>query len=601
MNENPLVVMNYLASENTDLKYNLACKDRLIHDMQCKINSLMRMDILRMEDLTITERGIEYCVIKNDGTPGSFILYANWQLAGVKVAEFDIRYKKENGVILIINSNRGNKNILVEYEDFEPKRLIKILELNGFAVLLRDTKEKLGALMMKLISKFMDGAEVEFIPYSTGWCKDIHGKMEYIYSYGKPYELNAPVNNNILPITHTNERIKSCELAMGALRVFREPMQRVILTAMLINSLIFSLLKEKKLEVKQLAVISGDTDAVNRIVDFFFNIFQHTGYTALSQKCAEVRKAIIETKDAPLIIESRDCSFRDRKENENWTLIRNMVCYDGSIDIGSTAVNLQAPIILLNNELGYVLEPEYFFELELNKDALNLKALRSIPDCKERLGDMISGFFQYVATINFNAEIRRTELKPVNDIYEDTYKALCVAMNIFTDYLEVKYAFQIDKMLELKHPWNSYLSAYFNRDVEDSKSVISEFMKSLYECVDDGELEERDFYGLSENDNLEDFVFVLDDEVMIKHDTIMNQVIPKMQINITARKLFGYLKRENMIVHTRGSNESKRTIKFADGVSRRESFVVLKGKYYKSRTKINKEVSVNEATGYWDF
>lgn len=596
-NINPV---NILENENMWLNNQLCKANNTIYFLQNKVNSLMKTDILRNEALYSDGKVIMYSVYRNDNPYGSTTTYAQWNIQEVIIIVYDPKYNKDNDISLNING----VNVVIDKKSFDKNKILKILNLYGFSVIMKDKADRLGLLFMNYIAALLKDAKVIFIPYCSGW--HLSGnKWVYLLNYVKFNNLNAPIFNNRLITTGTKEPIKSCEMILKTFSVLKKPVHRILILGILLYSLIFSLLKDKNAEFKHLIILSGDNNILKIIVDFFFNIFNHKGYVSLNQKNADIKNEIISTKDCPLIFETRGCDFRKHNPNTNFELIRDIVCYGAYIEKDNKQFNVNAPVFLINNELGYLIEPELFFEIEVNKEDINMALINDISKNKERLGDVISEFLKYVPEVDLNYAINSLDITGVNDRYKNDYRAVGTALTIFSNFIYNKYGLELKSLINDKFEWNSYLKQFFNRDIDDCKSITALFIDTLSEVIDEGILKVKSDTYLDENDNIDDYIFAVNNEILIRHNSFLNIIVPKMGIGIKARKLLKYLEMENFLVLNRNGYECKRIIKFSDGTKRQVAFVVVKSDCCPCVDKAKSEVIFNECNASkqnpWDF
>jgi hypothetical protein len=474
---------------------------------------------------------------------------------------------------------------------------------------MKGTKDKLAMLLLNYIAKYLGDIHIMNIRYCTGWAQCSDNKKVYFVNCDNPLNIDAPFFNNKIAVTNTMEPVNSCKKFFHALKVFVNASNRILVLGVMSYSLIFSLLRDVGIKSRQLIIVSGDAYNVKTIVNFFFDFFNKQYYVSLNQKNSDIKDEIKSTADSPIIIDARGCDFGNYKPKANLECVKDMVAFDGYIEVSGIRIGIQAPVIMLSNELGYTLDSGLFFELEICSDDINTKTFGTLYNYKEQLGDLIIEFLKYMENIDIKSWLMNREdyEKGQLGIYSDTYDALSIGMSLFESFLSEKYDMDINSLLNIKYDWRKYMKAYFNKDIEDVKGVISLFQEKIYDTVNEERLIEKYDNRILDVDTMDKYIFILGDEVCIRHNAIMNIIIPDMNIGIKARHLLKYLDKANMLVMNRNSYECKRVMCYPDGNKRQESFVIIKRKYYKTdkteETEINerKNRDKTEEQNYWDF
>jgi hypothetical protein len=225
------------------------------------------------------------------------------------------------------------------------------------------------------------------------------------------------------------------------------------------------------------------------------------------KKNSDIKDEIESTADSPVIIDARGCDFGNYKPKVNLECVKDMVAFDGYIEIGGTRMGIQAPVIILSNELGYTLDPELFFEIEICSDDINAKIVETLYKYKEQLGDLIVEFLKHMEDIDIKSWLMNRDVyaKDVQKICSDTYKALSIAISLFESFISKKYDMDINSLLNIKYDWQKYLNAYFNKSIDDVKGVISLFQEKIYDAVKDERLIEKYDNCISDVDTEQDY------------------------------------------------------------------------------------------------
>ncbi|MGN1319279.1 MAG: hypothetical protein ACI4VF_09715 [Lachnospirales bacterium] len=589
------MIVNNVLYDNYWLRTALEKAERDNMNMRARINQLEKTDILRTEALVPARNCTYYNVVRNDGTRNSMNYFGMWHIVSAYPVYYDPRYKLPGFIYIKVKDDNKEGTFIISEKEFTPKKVLEIFNKNGFSVILKDTAEKLGLLLIRHIYEIASNSNTMYVPYNNGWETDTNNNNVYYLAESKIFDIDSPYTNSLLTLSNTNEPIKSCEISLGIFSVFNNDTQKIMILGALIYSINFSLLKRYGIEANKFLILSGDNNLVNKIADLFFNIFSYRGFVGLRSGVVKFNKEISYVKDSPLIIDSRDCNFKDKAVKGNFDTIKELSCYRGAIDVDSVKFNSQALTILLSNALSYIINPSLFFDIEV--DDVNLKALNDALKKKCYLGDTIKDYLTYAATLNIPDIINSESFEGVKEDSYDTYRAIKISLVMFEKFLFNKYSLSLNKLLNLKFNYDSYIKAFFERDIVDTKNITKLYLDTVYDTIESGILVKKYDNKLHTSDDINKYVFIFDNEIWISYDTVNNVIVRNMNMGLKTKNVLKILQDENILIHNRGSFECKRTIDYLDADNAQRSFVIVKTKNENGGSKNEKNAVIN----YWDF
>lgn len=112
----------------------------------------------------------------------------------------------------------------------------------------------------------------------------------------------------------------------------------------------------------------------------------------------------------------------------------------------------------------------------------------------------------------------------------------------------------------LSRPISDIIGEFLSKEVDDEKTLIGLFIKTLRELVKIGQLKEKHNNLFSVNEPQTN-IYIVDDEVWIRYQLVSNHIVPQMFTELKPRQVLGYLKNAGMLVLNKGSYECRRSVK----------------------------------------
>ncbi|MGN1317529.1 MAG: hypothetical protein ACI4VF_00835 [Lachnospirales bacterium] len=577
----------------------ISYKDSVIMDLQNKLNKSLKPDILRVHFITEdkSNKQLIYNAFKNDGSPGSNILFANFTVTYVYLYKFDKLYKKED--CLLIRFSNG-KEVLIKFSELEARKIVDAMNKKGISFLLNKRDDVVGRLFLQYLSAFFDTASMIYIPYTTGWVRNGENKFTYCICKSDCCNIDSPYYKNRLMSFENVDigySIKEC------IRLYREYFidehTRVIMVAALIYSVLFSIYKnEFNYKIDKVLILNStdySSNILRKTVDMFMNLFNTRGYSYLEQSKKSFDNCILNNKDCPLILlcNKNESKYYNKSGINN---IREYFINNASIEIRGNKYEAKAFLVCVGGELELILPDNEYMSLDISHDTVNLECIDNFNNCKGYWTGMIKGFISYIE--NNTNSINPAVVKVPDTIYYDnydTYKLLVKSMDLLNNFT-FQCGIDLSKELGITKSYADIVEDYLSREPEDEKGVIKSFLDTLEELVAENILHEKYNNTFSENEDKKN-IYIIGEEVWIRHQIIQYNIVPRMNTSLKARQILTYLKNTDMLVLNKGTFECRRTVK--NHFKSQESFVILKKEYYtlKNTSCISvdsNQVAVNE-------
>ncbi len=411
------------------------CNDfnkKLIYDnnmLMNKIQQLLKSKDLFTEELIGNDNRLYY-VKSSENSIRKNIIFAEFDIKKVFFLDYDKKYNKEKELLIILNNDT---EIIVPYEKFNPKSIVKIFNLNEIKFLLKANNEKIGALLLNYVAqKINEEAKPIYVSYCSGWCKADSGWM-YKFRKDCDIKMNVPRYLNQLEITGRNEPVNLCGTALGYYKIFKREEDRVILLSILFYSLLYTRFKNLNLVINQIFLLTVDFMCSKKVIELFLKVFNKcSGNLMLDNKFSDIEKAVIDTKDFLLIIDGRNSKMTDYLPKSNIEKIKKIFCY-GEKCKGFEA---EAPVLIIDKEICYGnLESELMIPIEIEEENLDLKRLLMINNEDYHIfSDLIWCFLRYAENIHIKNDLFKA------DCEYGTYTVACEILkkviNIFSDFLK---------------------------------------------------------------------------------------------------------------------------------------------------------------------
>jgi len=559
--------LGYMAGQ---INYYSDFNKKLIYDNNVLINKIQRL--LKSKDL-FTEELIGnnhrlYYIKSNENAINKSIIFAEFDIKKVFFLDYDRKYNKEKELLIILNNNG---EIIVPYEKFKPKSIVKIFNLNGVKFLLKANNEKIGSLLLNYIAqKINEERETIYVSYCSGWYETDSGWV-YKFRMDCDIKMNVPRYLNELEITNRDEPVNLCTTALSFYKVFKKEEDRVIVLSILFYSLLYSRFKTLNLVINQIFLLNGDYEYFKKIVELFLKIFNKSaGNLMLNSKFSDIEKAVIDTKDILLIIDGRSCKITDYLPKNNLERIKEIFCYGGSCK----DFEAEAPVLIIDKEICYgYLESELMIPIEIEKENLDLKRLLMMNKEDYRIfSDLIYYFLLYAENINIENDLFEEDCEyGTYTIASEIFKKV---MNIFSNFLSF-YKLDIYELLGLKKNYNLIIDEFFSKEFFDEKCVVDLFKESIMEL-----LQKRNIGILTTNvifnyEKVDKAIFMIDDEVRITLECLKNIIFPMMNISISVKGLLRQFNSMGILKLNKGSFECKRIV-ICQNKKRQERFVIFK-------------------------
>ncbi len=598
-NLNPHIIQqsNALIQTINEVNYLKNYNEKLIYDNINLIDKIQR--ILEAKDLATEElisiRGNLFYLKNNTNLVKKSIIFAEFDIKEIYILYFDKKYNKEKELLIILNNDT---EIIVPYEKFNSKSIVKIFNLNGIKFLLKANNEKIGALLLNYVAqKINERVKPIYVSYCSGWYKTDIG---WVYKFRKDCDIkmNVPRYLNQLETTDRNEPVNLCGTALGYYKIFKREEDRVILLSVLFYSLLYTRFKNLNLVINQIFLLTGDSMYFKKVIELFLKVFNKcSGNLMLDNKFSDIEKSVIDTKDFLLIIDGRNSKMTDYLPKSNIEKIKKFFCY-GEKCKGFEA---EAPVLIIDKEICYGnLESELMIPIEIEEENLDMKKLLMMN--KEDyyiFSDLIWYFLEYAENIHIKNDLFE------NDCEYGTYTVACEifkkVINIFSDFLK-SYKLDFYECLEVSRDYHLIIDEFFNKEFFDEKCINDLFQESIMEL-----LQKRNIRLLTNNtifayEKLDRVIFLIDDEVRITLECIKNIILTNMGISISVRGLLRQFNNMGILKTNKNSFECKRTV-ICQNEKKQERFVVFKREEFDifNENIEQKEENINNEKDFWNF
>lgn len=582
----------------------MSCMESTIANLRARLDKSHQPEILKTHFITedkINNR-LLYSVIKNDGSPVSTIVFANFIVTSVTICEFDKLYNSENLLLIALSNGTEAK---VGLDDLTARKIIDAMNKNGVAFSLNKKNDVIGQVFVQYLLPYIDSAKPIFIPYSSGWLKISENKYSYAICEPNTFEYTSPYfTNHFIPT-------KNIDIGYGIKECFRlykeyfaDECSRTIMLASLIYSVLLSIFKnEFNFKIDKVLILSS-TDHSNRILsktaNMFLDLFDTKSYAYLGGSKKTFVSCITDNKDCPLIVIPHKNASKYHKGN-CIDLIRSSFINDGAIEINKKRYEAAAFLVCLGDEPEQNLSYKEYMLLDISSDSVNQECIRDYKTCKKYWTSMVKGFISYVE--NNPENLSPNSIKVPDTISADdydTYKLLVKSMDLLNTFA-LKNGTNLEEELTLTKSYCEIIQDYLCRESDDMNSIVKSFLDALAYLVAENILQEKYNNNFSENENLNN-IYIIGEEVWIRHQIVQNKILPQMGTDLKARKVLSYLKNADMLILNKGTFECRRTVK--NHLKAQESFVILKLEYYPLKTKsasIIIDQNTDNSENFWEY
>lgn len=516
---------------------------------------------------------------------------------GIKAA-YKITYCKRLGeeeYILIITSN--NKVVLFPERDFVPKKVVKLFLLVGCTYNSNFSQTKVGELLCKLISTYIDNEiKNEYHVYETpGW----HDSDNDYFRLSKTiFKDKLPsVFKYELATTNTNEPITSITKALDIYKAIGDDCVIVVLLAVMLSSLLHSRLKKKGVHFKKILLLSGENVDLEKFASLYLKVFDKSDpIISLDSKRNVLNKSLLATGDSTLVIDGRVDNISAYLPETNLKYLEQVCCRSGCINIrddGNNNCSFDGVLVILDDKISFTINKKYYISVDIERSKL-LHRNKDFSRFCLYWGDMVNLFIKYMEKHEIDMVNKNIDFYEIPIRYRDTNKTFGIVMDLFIDFLK-QYDIDFYEELGLKCNYKKILSDYFFEQNDDCYSVTLHFEEVLKSLLNKGVLKAVNDNRLQSNyKDLDNIVFMKSNEIFFTEKCITNVILPSLGLNISTRKLLGYLNAEGILIHNKEGYRAKRSIYLGNTV-KFYGFVVLNRDMMKSFESVKINTDVEEA------
>lgn len=554
---------------------------------------------------SISKNSYENCllftVFKNDGSPESSIKIADFIITKKDTTYFNDLYKTDKIYKITLHKNGMDTDVIITSNDLEPKNITKALNRYGFQLSVTSHMNEVKQAFINYIESFEDNTWLYLIPYNSGWRKEVDGYKYYI-SINNPYGLKSPFFSNRFINTDGVEYTYGIKTAIGLYKdYFTDEKTRVIMLSSLIYSVLYTIYKEEyNLSIDKFLIL-GSSDYSNSLLkktaDMFFKLFEGICYSGLNQGKREMKKELINTKDAPLvIIGNKDENYY--KYNSSLDFIKNVCIYNTAFESDNTKHTANCLTVLLGGDLEFELSDNEFMYLDISSENVHPECIGNFNFCKKSWTIFIREFIEFVSNCN-----NRINLIPEStDVPEcvpadnaDAYILLVNSFGTLKNFLEASGIDLIHK-LGITNSYKKIIEDYLCTEQYDSQAIAKLFIDKLHDLVRRNVLHEKYTNEFTPNEDTAN-IYIIENEVWIRHQTIMNCIVPEMLTSMKHLHVLKHLKNADMLILNKNTYECRRSVKNSD--KPQKSFVILKREYYDESFKEGIKSVENKKTDYW--
>lgn len=307
-----------------------------------------------------------YNVMKSGETRGYVIDFAYFYVTYATILVYDRLYNRRDDIIIIFN-NGGQ--LMMPFDDLDPKNIINIMRRNGFSFLLKRSDEFVGRLFIQYLTNKLPPKF--YVPYNSGWGNNTMGGLSY-FSNGQNYgiwNINSPFLCNHFNIAANADSTVSIKETLKLYKdYFNDEDTRIVMPAILVYSLLFSLYKIKcRMDIQRIVLLNScnyNSSILLRTADMFLNVFDSKTYPHLEQKKKDFESRILKTKDEPLII---NCSKMNSGNNckNRLEYMRKLFVEGSSFEVNDNSYNTNCLLVCIGGELEHTLADHEIIEVIL--------------------------------------------------------------------------------------------------------------------------------------------------------------------------------------------------------------------------------------------
>ena len=554
---------------------------------------------------SISKNSYENCllftVFKNDGSPESSIKIADFIITKKESTYFNDLYKTDKIYKITLHKNGMDTDVIITSNDLEPKNITKALNRYGFQLSVTSHMNEVKQAFINYIESFEDNTWVCIIPYNSGWRKEVDGYKYYI-STNNPYGLKSPFFSNRFINTDGIKDTDNIEMAMGLYKdFFTDEKTRVIMLSSLIYSVLFTIYKEEyNLSIDKLLIL-GSSDYSNGLLrktaDMFLKLFEGTCYPGLNQGKKEIKKELVNTKDAPLvIIVNKGGDYY--KYNSSLDFIKNVCVYNTAFENNNTNHTANCLTVLLGGNLEFELSDNEFMYLDISSENVHPEYISNFNFCKKSWTIFIREFIEFVSNCNNRINLIPESTDVPECISADNADAYILLVNSFAtlkNFLEANGIDLINK-LGITKSYKKIIEDYLCTEQYDSQVIAKLFIDKLHDLVRRHVLHEKYNNDFAPNEGTAN-IYIIKNEVWIRHQAITRYIVPEMLTPMKPPQVLAHLKNADMLILNKGTYECRRSVKNPN--SSPQSFVILKREYYDASYKESVESVENKKTDYW--
>ena len=422
-------------------------------------------------------------------------------------------------------------------------------------------------------------------------------------------------------MTGTNEPKKAIESLFKMFRGISEPYVRVVALACTVGAFFYTPFKEKGISLDKIFIVNI---ADKKLEELLFDVVDGGICLPIDAPQRDVFKAMVSTKDAPLVFEADNAAIAGENTLKNIRSLQSVCCGRACIPYMDKEYKPQSMVIIKSDNIFYYIQQGKSSSMGI--DSSNFITVEIDEECfgyenykvrKEVYGDFIMIILKYAPEFFPVLENRYEEyvVKSKNIFgfdpkYINAYAFLSATLEIINMIFEKKFDFSLDNLLAISTDANEpayqvALNNFFSNLSQSDVDIADYFFEILENSVEGAD--ESDESKLTEvigktvpyEKKDRGCILVDKDEVLIRHRDIEKYVINKMGNCFKTKNVLKELAQRNIIKSIKmpksdGGSENVYTflkrISYINenGIKEKkdERFVVIDPQYYRAKCDV---------------